>query len=74
MRMSVVFTDLLTFFVPVLIFHHYWKINTNVSRLQSILILLLPPFILIDHGHFQYNCIMLGLVLGAYLAMIYHHN
>lgn len=72
MRMTVLFTDLITFFIPVLLFHHFWKINTNVSRLQTILILFLPPFILIDHGHFQYNCIMLGLVLGAYLAMI--HN
>lgn len=74
MRMTVVVTDLITFFVPVALFHHYWKINTNVSRLQMVLILLLPPFVLIDHGHFQYNCIMLGLVLGAYVAMIHHLN
>ncbi|KAI8018035.1 putative dolichyl pyrophosphate Man9GlcNAc2 alpha-1,3-glucosyltransferase [Camellia lanceoleosa] len=29
------------------------------------MILLKPCLILIDHGHFQYNCISLGLVVGA---------
>ena len=36
-----------------------------------LLILLAPPLILIDHGHFQYNCCMMGLTLWAlnFLAM-----
>ena len=30
-------------------------------------LLAVPAFVLIDHGHFQYNCVSLGLVLwGAY--------
>ncbi|KAI5062255.1 hypothetical protein GOP47_0022794 [Adiantum capillus-veneris] len=32
-------------------------------------ILLQPALILIDHGHFQYNCISLGLTLGAVAAI-----
>lgn len=70
MRMTIVFTDVISFFLPVLIYHYLWKVNLNVSRLQAVLLLLLPPFILIDHGHFQYNCVMLGLVLAAYVALI----
>lgn len=72
MRMTVIFTDIITFFIPVVIYHHLWKVNPNVSRLQGIFLLLLPPFILIDHGHFQYNCIMVGLVLAGYTSLIYN--
>lgn len=35
------------------------------------MILLNPCLILIDHGHFQYNCISLGLALGAVAAVLY---
>ena len=30
-----------------------------------LVVLMAPPFILIDHGHFQYNCVCLGLVVFA---------
>ena len=74
MRMTVVVCDLVTFFVPVILYHYLWKVNSNVARLQATLILLVPAFILIDHGHFQYNCVMLGMVLGAYLAVVNNQN
>ncbi len=32
-------------------------------------LLLNPAHVLIDHGHFQYNCISLGLALGAAVAI-----
>ncbi len=35
------------------------------SRAHLLLALLTPPFLLIDHGHFQYNNVMLGLTLWA---------
>ncbi|XP_023769325.1 probable dolichyl pyrophosphate Man9GlcNAc2 alpha-1,3-glucosyltransferase isoform X1 [Lactuca sativa] len=34
------------------------------------MILLNPCLILIDHGHFQYNCISLGLTIGAVAALL----
>lgn len=34
------------------------------------MVLLNPCAILIDHGHFQYNCISLGLTLGAIAAVL----
>lgn len=34
------------------------------------MILLNPCLILIDHGHFQYNCISLGLTVGAVAAIL----
>ena len=37
-----------------------------VSRLRlSLALLLCPPLLLIDHGHFQYNCVALGLFIWA---------
>ena len=33
-------------------------------------LLLLPSLMLIDHGHFQYNCISLGLVLLAVASIL----
>lgn len=35
------------------------------------MIMCLPPIVFIDHGHFQFNQIMLGFVLwGVYFMMI----
>jgi hypothetical protein len=43
--------------------------NPNLSAYRQVvlthLLWLSPPFILIDHGHFQYNCVSLGLVVLA---------
>lgn len=35
------------------------------SQAHLLLALLTPPFLLVDHGHFQYNNVMLGLTLWA---------
>ena len=32
--------------------------------------LLIPSLLLIDHGHFQYNCVCIGLALAAAVAMV----
>lgn len=37
-------------------------------------LLLLPAPIIIDHGHFQYNCIGLGLALGGAVAVAAGHQ
>ena len=41
---------------------------------ERAVLLLAPPLLIIDHGHFQYNCVMLGLTLWA-VALLHrgHH-
>lgn len=38
------------------------------------LLLISPSLILIDHGHFQYNSISLGLAIWAVIAALTRHN
>lgn len=40
----------------------------------TFLILLQPALLLIDHGHFQYNCISLGLALWGIVAVVTQHD
>ncbi|CAG9791272.1 unnamed protein product [Diatraea saccharalis] len=44
------------------------------TDLSTILMLLYPGLILIDHGHFQYNCVSLGLFLWATFFVIAIEN
>ncbi|XP_063388623.1 dolichyl pyrophosphate Man9GlcNAc2 alpha-1,3-glucosyltransferase [Cydia fagiglandana] len=44
------------------------------TDLSAILFLLYPGLILIDHGHFQYNCVSLGLFLWATFYIIAIEN
>jgi alpha-1,3-glucosyltransferase len=61
MRTTVIVSDVLFFFSALLF--GFW---TNVFNKESVSSLLLyPGLILIDHGHFQYNCVSLGLTLWA---------
>ncbi|KAH3698058.1 dolichyl pyrophosphate Man9GlcNAc2 alpha-1,3-glucosyltransferase-like [Dreissena polymorpha] len=72
MRYSVMIADLLLYFPMV-----YWIFAARKphpsdadSVVKSYLLMLLyPGLILIDYGHFQYNCISLGLALGAVCAL-----
>lgn len=71
MRYTVLFSDLFSF-IPGVIFHslynrygkHRWSIVP-----ESYVMLVYPGLILIDYGHFQYNCVSLGLALLAYEAV-----
>ena len=40
----------------------------------TFLILLQPSLVLIDHGHFQYNCVSLGLALWGVLGVVTDHD
>jgi alpha-1,3-glucosyltransferase len=42
-----------------------WRFTYFMHILQLILLLVLPSLILIDHGHFQYNGVCIGLTLLA---------
>ncbi|XP_076307204.1 ALG6 alpha-1,3-glucosyltransferase garnysstan isoform X2 [Tachypleus tridentatus] len=71
MRATVAVADMLVYFPPVIL---YWIFSKHPSRprdkaICATLMLLVPGLILIDHGHFQYNCVSLGLTLWAILFL-----
>lgn len=75
MRYSVLIVDLLIFFPAVYCFFiQFYKIKKNnyqITQTMALGILLLyPGLILIDHGHFQYNCVSLGFFVAS-VATIY---
>ena len=50
-------------------------LSQNVHKaIFSFLLLLQPSLILIDHGHFQYNCVSLGLALWGVLGVLTNHD
>ncbi|KAF9584588.1 Glucosyltransferase-like protein [Lunasporangiospora selenospora] len=67
MRATVLVCDLVVYLSGVIVFVKRWFDNKPWTRQHTalILILLQPGLILIDHGHFQYNSVMLGFVLWA---------
>ncbi|XP_050941621.1 probable dolichyl pyrophosphate Man9GlcNAc2 alpha-1,3-glucosyltransferase isoform X3 [Cucumis melo] len=61
---------------PILVFYFVLAYFSDNSRFrkrdiawQIAILLINPCLILIDHGHFQYNCISLGLTVGAIAAI-----
>ncbi|XP_012287110.1 dolichyl pyrophosphate Man9GlcNAc2 alpha-1,3-glucosyltransferase [Orussus abietinus] len=84
MRLSVLITDLMTY-VPAALFYvmytnikkfKFLQINQqnifgfDKCDLILVIILYFPGLILIDHGHFQYNCASLGFFIGAVTAIL----
>lgn len=69
MRLTVLACDALLFLPAVLLAMRAMHGGARESRWRSALLSFLvwtcPPFLLIDHGHFQYNCFSLGLVAYA---------
>ncbi|KAL0332485.1 UNVERIFIED_CONTAM: putative dolichyl pyrophosphate Man9GlcNAc2 alpha-1,3-glucosyltransferase [Sesamum calycinum] len=79
MRWTVLMSDLMIFFPAVLYFitvYYSGKTTGDRSNMawHTLMILLNPCIILIDHGHFQYNCISLGLTLAAVAAILSDRN
>ncbi|CAH9067209.1 unnamed protein product [Cuscuta europaea] len=75
MRWTVLSSDVLIFFPAVLYFmkvYYSGKPGQQKTHLawHIAMILLNPCLILIDHGHFQYNCISLGLAVAAVCAIL----
>ena len=62
MRATVLFAELLTFFPAVFLFvsRFYRAMAERQKTCITLTVLLLPPLVLIDHGHFQYNAVSLG--------------
>ncbi|OVA07677.1 Glycosyl transferase [Macleaya cordata] len=74
MRWTVLSSDVLIFFPAVIYFFIAYYASRDKKQQDMAwhlaMILLGPCLILIDHGHFQYNCISLGLTIGAVGAII----
>nr|CAB3500937.1 unnamed protein product [Digitaria exilis] len=79
MRWTVLSSDLLVFFPAALWFVWAYMrggIGITVEERREgwmwllAMVLISPCLVLIDHGHFQYNCISLGLALGAIAGVL----
>lgn len=81
MRLTVLIADLITFIPSIILYYNNVK-NRNIVKgkesnisanetfkLCSLLALIYPGLILIDHGHFQYNCVSLGLFVFSVAAI-----
>ncbi|PKI51414.1 hypothetical protein CRG98_028210 [Punica granatum] len=79
MRWTVLSSDALVFFPAVFYFlyvYYYGRKGRNTCDIAWHIAMLLinPAMILIDHGHFQYNCISLGFTVGAVAAIFSHKD
>ena len=69
MRSTVWVLDAICYFIPAVYFCFSYRprnghMLTFWERFQVLMLLLLQPgLILVDHGHFQYNCVSLGLAI-----------
>lgn len=79
MRYSVLTADFVFYMISIVYYFHntepsHYKSPPANSQKQNIaiytaLVLLYPAQILVDHGHYQYNCVFMGLVLLAIILM-----
>lgn len=82
MRLSVLCIDILVYIPSVIYFILTKKVPENFEKeklsifnlkkkhINLLIILIYPGLILIDHGHFQYNSLSLGLFISAITAML----
>lgn len=73
MRLTVISSDLFIFFPAALaIVAVYYRKKSERDQMWALaMILMQPGLILIDHGHFQFNSISLGLAMAATAAVIH---
>ncbi|ORY81881.1 glycosyl transferase [Protomyces lactucae-debilis] len=70
MRHSVIASELLTYIPAVLLFSSLNKDTVLHRTVTTLTVLLQPAVLLIDHGHFQYNTVMLGLMTASLYFMM----
>lgn len=68
MRFTVLLVDIIFLFPPIVLLSQYF--NKQLPQLLLLVLLLKPDVILIDHGHFQYNSLILGLILLAFYCLL----
>ena len=69
MRATVMVSEYFVYIPAVIIFLRHYSRNegtgTTSSNVALVAILMQPAILLIDHGHFQYNTVMLGFLVAA---------
>lgn len=74
MRATVLVSEYLVYVSALIIFlRHYCRsegVGTTASNVALVAILMQPATMIIDHGHFQYNTVMLGFFIAS-LSSIY---
>ena len=75
MRLTTLLVDLIFLFPPIYLISTKlpWTSHVSIKTLSLIAFLgflLKPDLILIDHGHFQYNSLILGLILSAFYLLL----
>ncbi|KAI8990887.1 ALG6, ALG8 glycosyltransferase family-domain-containing protein [Mycotypha africana] len=75
MRSTVFVSEALIYIPAVLVFCQivYGSDSYLKKHMAAVLILLQPALMMIDHAHFQYNSVMLGLTLWAINCFLTHH-
>lgn len=76
MRITALFSELFLYIPAVLLFtrwmgRYYNNASTIDQTIIAAAILYQPALIIIDHGHFQYNSVMLGFSLLALVNLLY---
>lgn len=71
MRTSAIVSDVVVYFSAAIAFALvYHRGNAGKQIRAMVLLLLQPTLILVDHGHFQYNAVSLGLTLWAVVCVL----
>lgn len=68
MRFTVLLVDCLFLFPPIVLLCR--QANRHLASLLILVVLFKPDVILIDHGHFQYNSLILGLILLSFYFLL----
>ncbi|XP_067846507.1 dolichyl pyrophosphate Man9GlcNAc2 alpha-1,3-glucosyltransferase isoform X3 [Heptranchias perlo] len=71
MRATVFVADLAVYVPAILCYIHHCEGPESKKVSSMLCALLYPGLILIDHGHFQYNSISLGLALWGWLGLVF---
>jgi alpha-1,3-glucosyltransferase len=74
MRATVFFSEYLIYVPAIIIFLRRYsraeKVNIWEASIALVAVLMQPANMLIDHGHFQYNTVMLGLMVASMSSML----
>ena len=68
MRLTCLLVDMICLFPPMYLLSSIFQ--RKLPQLLLLLFLIKPDAILIDHGHFQYNSLILGLILLSFYCML----
>lgn len=75
MRATAIVSDVLVYFTAAVAFARVCHRCNAPKQIKTIMLLLFQPaLILVDHGHFQYNAVSLGLSLWAATCVLADHD